>query len=815
MKPEADRWKLVRSIFEEALERTADERGAFIAERCGPDSSLRQEVQALLSADRQADGFLDDGLGEGLPSSLEPGQTVGPYRVLQLLGEGGMGEVYEVEQETPVQRKVALKLVKLGMDTRQIVARFESERQALALMDHPNISRVFDGGATEAGRPYFVMEFVKGVPLNVYCDKYRVDTVGRLELFLQVCDGVHHAHQKGIIHRDIKPSNVLVTVLEDRPVPKIIDFGVAKATGHRLTQGTLHTALGQMVGTPEYMSPEQAEMSSLDIDIRSDVYSLGVLLYELLTGTRPLERKDGLADGIEGMRRRILEDEPPRPSTRVESLGDTATDVAGKRGADVSQLKRQLRGDLDWITMRALEKDRTRRYSSVPELAADVGRHLRHEPVVAGPASGFYRIGKFVRRHRMGVGAALVAALAIGIGVAGVAAGLVQARRAESRALQEAETANRVSQFLADLFKISDPRATRPDSITAQEILERGARQVRTDLSGQPQVQGRLMNAIGSVYLNMGLFAEAAALLGEALAVRQGVLPEGDLSVAESQHQLALAFRALGRFAEAEPLLTEALASRQASLAATDPLVVATTGDLASILTSRGRFAEAEPLFMRALELTELDTDADPVQLANCHSNLGNFFGMQGRAEEAEPFFERALEIRMGVHGGDEHPQVVREMHNLATLYNIMGNDESAERLYRRTLEVQESLYGAEHPQAGDTLAGLAGLQLRQGQLEEAESLFSRSVEVMRTTVGSTHPVIAEALQGLGTVRVKQGRLEEAEGYYRRALAMRERIHGPTHPRVAEAAQAYAELLRQTGRDEQAQEMATRGRGPL
>jgi serine/threonine protein kinase len=397
-----------KSIFEAAIERSLPaERAAYLDQACGGDQRLREEVEALLAAhDRlgkmlEAAGALDPVGTADEPLAVRPGTRIGPYKLRELIGEGGMGLVYVAEQEQPIRRKVALKLIKPGMDSRQVIARFEAERQALALMDHPNIARVLDAGTTDTGRPYFVMELVKGIPLTDYCDQHRLRTQERLELFVSVCQAVQHAHQKGVIHRDLKPSNVLVAVHDVTPVVKVIDFGIAKATGQQLTERTIYTGLALLVGTPLYMSPEQAGQSSLDVDTRSDIYSLGVLLYELLTGTTPFDTETLRQAGYDEMRRIIREEEPPKPSTRLSTLGKAAlSTVCERRGVEPRKFGQLLRGDLDWVVMKALEKDRSRRYESASSLAADVRRYLNDEPVEASPPSTALRLRRWGRRHQ-------------------------------------------------------------------------------------------------------------------------------------------------------------------------------------------------------------------------------------------------------------------------------------------------------------------------------------------------------------------------------------------------------------------------------
>lgn len=415
--------KDIKAIFSEALEKkTAEERSAYLDSVCGDDAALRSEFESLLRAHDEADDFLENPMIDfGISNDDSPlteglGAFIGPYKLLELIGEGGFGAVYMAQQEKPIRRRVALKIIKLGMDTRQVIARFEAERQALAMMDHPNIAKVFEAGSTEKGRPYFVMELVKGIQITEYCDQNDVNTKQRLELFIDVCRAVEHAHQKGIIHRDIKPSNVMITLHDGRPVPKIIDFGIAKATEHRLTEKTLFTEFKQLIGTPEYMSPEQAEFSGLDVDRRTDIYSLGVLLYELLTGTTPFETRQLRSVAYDEICRTIREFEPPKPSTRLSKLGDRLADAAKHRQLEPQELLKVVRGDLDWLVMKAMEKDRTRRYETSAEFAADVQRHLDDKPVLAGPPSAGYRLHKFIRRNRAAVVtvALISAALAVG-----------------------------------------------------------------------------------------------------------------------------------------------------------------------------------------------------------------------------------------------------------------------------------------------------------------------------------------------------------------------------------------------------------------
>ncbi|MBN1940329.1 MAG: serine/threonine protein kinase, partial [Candidatus Aminicenantes bacterium] len=498
-----------------------------------------------------------------LGSAGETVRIIGPYRLLQKIGEGGMGEVWIAEQHKPLHRRVALKLIKGGMDTRQVITRFESERQALAMMDHPAIAKVFDAGETDEGRPYFVMEYIQGIPITEHCDKSRLTTQERLELFMRVCEGVQHAHQKAIIHRDLKPSNILVVIQDGKAVPKIIDFGVAKATAQSLTERTMFTELGMLIGTPEYMSPEQAEMSRQDVDTRADVYSLGVILYELLIGSLPFDPKELRRAGFDEIRRKIREVDPPKPSTKLSTMGEDSTVQAMNRRMERPALIRQIRGDLDWIAMKALEKDRARRYGSPSDLAADIDRYLHLQPIVARPPSPMYKAKKFVRRHRVGVG---VAAALAALLVAFSATTAVQARRIareRDRANQEAETSRRISDFLTGLFQVSDPSEARGNSITAREILDKGAEKIEAELGDRPAIQARLMDTIGTVYTGLGLYDRAESILEQSLIIKRELYGEDDLGVADTLQNIGIVVDNRGQFEKSASYFQHALDIRR------------------------------------------------------------------------------------------------------------------------------------------------------------------------------------------------------------------------------------------------------------
>lgn len=725
-----DRFERAREIFLAACEHAPEERDDYLAEACGSDRELRAEVDELLHFHIDESTKAEDGtpLFDSARPPEMPG-SIGRYRLLQKIGEGGMGEVYEAEQDRPIRRRVALKIIKWGMDTEQVVARFESERQALALMDHSAIARVFDAGSTEQGRPFFAMEFVRGVPITEYCDRNRLGTRARLELFIQVCAGVQHAHQKGVIHRDLKPSNVLVAITDDAPVPKIIDFGIAKATSQRLTERTVFTELGQWVGTPEYMSPEQAQLTGLDIDTRTDVYSLGVLLYELLVGTQPFESDKLRSSGFDEMRRMIREQDPPRPSTRVSLLGKASTTAAANRRTDPRNLRRALQGDLDWITMKALEKDRVRRYSSSAELADDIRRHLRDEPVAAGPPSTAYRFSKFVRRHRTAVVAAGLIFIALVTGIVGTTIGLVSARR-------QTKAARRVADAMVAMSTDLNPAVQGGSVSSREEMLGRAVARVRSELENEPLVQARMLLTLGDAYKELGSVERARPLLEEAAEIRRRELGDDHADYAMSISFLGDLLEENGDLEGARRLHTKALAVRRVTLGESHKTVGWSLRSLGSIAHQEQKLVEADAMYRGSYDIISRAVGADSADVAITLHLQANLAWDQGHLEEARKLYGRSLEIRERTLGAD-HPEVGECLLDSGRLLLALGELDASRSFTGRALRIFRNVYGPDHRWAILTMGQLAVVEFAGGDNATAASLYEEILERDRTGDGS------------------------------------------------------------------------------
>jgi serine/threonine protein kinase/tetratricopeptide (TPR) repeat protein len=749
-------------------------------------------------------------------SSVPPedvGSVIGPYKLLQKIGEGGFGVVYMAEQEKPVRRVVALKIIKPGMDTSQVIARFESERQALALMDHPNISKVLDAGATGSGHPYFVMELVKGVPITEFCDKNHMPPEARLKLFVDVCHAIQHAHHKGIIHRDVKPTNVMVTLHDGVPVVKVIDFGVAKATVQKLTERTLFTAYGQMVGTPAYMSPEQAEMSGLDIDTRSDVYSLGVLLYELLTGTTPLAAKRLREAAYAEMQRLIREEEAPRPSARLSSLGDTATVLAGNRGLDVKRLVQLLGGDLDWVVMKALEKDRNRRYATPGGFAEDIERYLRHEAISARPPSRAYRLKKLAQRNRAAVLTTVAVAVALLAGTVISSWQALRATRAETAALVAAEAERkakdgavvaaeaerkakddafaREAETKAVLGFVENRifAAARPEGqegglgreVTLRKAIESALPYVYRSFPSQPLIEARLRLTLGRSFYFLGNAHMAAEQEEAARAQYTRYFGPNHPDTLLSRDRLASSYEDLGRLGEARKLREETLALRKTKLGREHADTLMSMKNLANSYFALGRYADALKLNEETLALRKARLGPDHPDTIVSMNNLANCYRVLGRYVDALNLYEETLALIESKLGPD-HPNTLVVMGNLANCYNYLGRYADALKLNEETVALQKAKLGPDHPSTLISMNNLAESYYGLGRHAEALKLNEETLTLRKSKLGPDHPDTLRSMNNLAESYYAIGQHAESLNRCEETLALRKTKLGFDHP---------------------------------
>jgi eukaryotic-like serine/threonine-protein kinase len=771
------RWETVKELLHQALQLEPAQRPSFLDEACPSDPSLRAEIESLLSADESVrSSFLQSGtLGAdqdrtGAIPSLEAGQIFEQrFQLIRKLGEGGMGQVWLAEQMSPVLRQVALKLIKAGMYDETVVQRFRAERQSLAIMDHPAIAKVFDAGATPQGQPYFVMEYVPGLPITEYCDGKKLKIVDRLELFIQACEGVQHAHQKAIIHRDLKPANILVVEVDGKPTARIIDFGLAKATTPQVADETLFTQLGHLVGTPGYMSPEQADSNVRDIDTRTDVYSLGAILYVLLTGAQPFDMKQWKQQPLYELLQKLREEDPPSPSTRVSSDRDTSSASAEVRGTVPGQLASLLRGDLDWITMKALEKDRARRYGSASELAADIKRYLKHEAVLAVPPSLAYRTRKFARRYRAPLMTASVFALML------VVAAVVSIREGV-RAKREAAIADAVNEFLqndllaqAGASTQAGPNAKPDPHLEVRTALDRAAERIEGKFTKQPDVEASIRDTMGWTYQDLGLYPEARKQLERTLELRRRVLGAEDAKTLETMARLGQIAFYQGKYQEAEVLESQALEAQRRLLGPEHPDTLTSVSNLASAYRHEGKYAQAEALHAQTLEIRKRVLGPEHPDTLKSMNNLASDFGNEGKYAQAEALFTQTLEIRKRVLG-PEHPDTLTSMSNLAWVYVDEGKYPQAEALHSQNLETMKRVLGPEHPDTLMSMNLLAAVYMDEGKYAQAEALFTQTLEVHKRVLGPENPDTAGIIYNLGCLAARRGNKDQAIALLRQSV---------------------------------------------
>ncbi len=850
----------LQAAFDGALSREGSERESFLADLMAREPELGERVSALISAHRSMGGFLESAAtvaDDTAPLDLT-GTTIGPYTIAQPLGEGGFGTVYGAEQNEPIQRSVALKVLKPGMDSRQVLARFDAERRALALMDHPNIARVFDAGVTDTGRPYFVMERVDGVPITEYCNRERLSPRARLTLFRDVCAAVHHAHQKGVVHRDLKPSNILVTDIDGKPASKVIDFGIAKALhdegGDDLTQQH------QFLGTPAYMSPEQTEPGENQLDTRSDVYSLGVVLYELLIGSTPVRGDESRGSTPAEIFRTIREVEPARPSTRLHDLARspsatdaTADQVAEQRGTDTTTLVRLLQRDLDWIVMRAIEKDRERRYDSASALSADLRRFLDGDPVEARPPSPWYRWGKIIHRHRVAFatgGTFFVVLLAAVTVLTFVSLELNRQRNRASEAEEDAKAersdavaardeSDEVTLFLATMFENVAPEGMGYD-VRVREVLEWAAGTLDTQLADRPRVRARLRHTIGTSFRSLGLFDEAAEQLEQAVSERtelfgamhrdtresrralsaarrnaghlnaairelkQLLSDEAELELAEkeeilTQYEYGVALLDLGRYPEALAILTTCR-----EVAARHPdrrwLWLASALSLGAIHERLGEVDLAEARFRDVLEGTP-----NPAKSANAldaNHRLATLLMRRGRVAESKTLLSSVLET-LEKELGPDHLSTFNARGNLALIATLSGDLATADRELTELIADASRVFGEENTKTHRYRMLLSGVRLRQYRLPDAETLLRRVAANYESTYGASHPQTVHVRHQLGDTLLQQGRTEDAESIYTEVLQQSLENLGPLHPSTLKIRMSLGTLYSRTQRLEE------------
>jgi len=814
-----EREQRIEELFLEALEREVDERAAFVRSRCGDDTLVADEVLDLLGHHGSGGDLLD-----GLPAELSPGalapddelegapEAIGPYRIERVLGRGGFGVVYLAHQLDPVRRKVALKVVKRGMDTEQVVRRFRAEQQALALLDHPGVAKVYDAGATPDGRPYFAMEYVPGVPITEYCDTHRLSTDARLALFLGVCAAVQHAHQKGILHRDLKPANILVRVREDGPVPVVIDFGLAKAIHVPLLDEAPATRPDHFVGTPEFASPEQLRSDGLDVDTRADVYSLGVVLYHLLTGELPLAARGRGRHAYFDLQRLVCEVEPAPPSQRVSS-SERSGESARLRQTDPLSLTRALRGDIDRIVLKALDKDRTRRYASASELGADIERHLAHEPVLAAGRDTLYTLRKFVRRHRAMVGAGVALLVSLTAGLVGSALGWRRALRAEAAAREELSVSRAIDDHLTRVLSGADPWAAgdaeRGRETRVVDVLALASREAARSFAALPRVEAEVRRTIGQNLHLLGQLSEAESELRRALELSLRELGPDDERTVRTRSALANTLRAGGQAAEAERHGREVLAWYRAHQPANESAILHEEQNLATLAWMQGRVDEAEASMRELAARCRRELGPEHRQTLEALYDLASLGYGKGEIDEAVELLEEVHATTLRVHGA-RHPGTIDAAVGLGGVLVVAGRRDEAERLLTEALAESELVHGERHPVTLTALNNLGELLKRKGELERARELLARAVAIGSEVRGARHSATLDARLNLALLDRMAGDLPGAERQLAELWEAGQEVYGADQPQAMVYASQLATTWTELGRFEQAEALLRR-----
>lgn len=779
---DSERWERLQALFHQIIELPAEERMSRAEQLCAGDEALLEELKALIRGEADPDSLLDYGPARAeLHRDLE-GELVGPYRLTRRIGSGGMGSVYLAERaDGTFERQFALKVVKRGMDTERVIQRFAQERQILARLDHPNIASIIDGGETGDGRPYFVMEYVDGLPITSYCDRKRLDVAGRLALFAVVCRAVQYAHQSLVVHRDLKPSNILVTPEGE---VRLLDFGIAKLLDASAEDAL--TAADALLATPAYAAPEQLQGAS--ITTTTDIYALGVVLYELLAGRRPFETALSPAE----FRNQVLSADPLRPSTAVTQLPATTDGhedeerlraVSEARNLGVGRLRAALRGDLDTICLMALRREPERRYASAEQLATDLERHLASQPVLARPDAVAYRVGKFVRRHRLGVvsvSAAVTAFLAL------TAYYTSELARERDAAVEERAKTEEVVEFVTGLFQVADPAQSRGAAITVRELLDAGYQRIQDELAGRPAVQATMMRVLGEVYYELGLHDEATELLERALNNQTSLYGPMHPEIAQTQLAIGINAQTIGDFDAATPAIDQALRIRRALHGPTDFETIEAVSAKAFLEETVGDYAAAESLHLEAVRLArQRAAGSDDELLAEAIQKLAGIYRLQDRPEEAEPLLGEALAMQDRIYGGP-HPKSDETKRQLAELLGNQRRFEEAETLYLAVIESRTKMMGPDHYELGSTWNSYGHLLSAKGDRQGAMAAYRRMIEIVEKAYAGPHPALAAGYNNIAILERNEGQFEASLASYRMCLEMQDAVGlAPDHPNRA------------------------------